>query len=195
MLISEIKDEKIYINKLNQRFEYPLTVLATKSLCNLCVINLSVLPCAGILEQSMGARNRVGIGLSYRPARLHRLAEMIPWIPRLLKSLKIPPVYGIWYMKRPRLLCCRLIRLKLRLDTKLLQPVGPPSLTFKESFFSLCSLPLQADIKKGWGKEPNKTTKNRKHLIAFLVCTVCTAKLGKKYWASMSCLEAAFNNN
>jgi hypothetical protein len=33
----------------------------------------------GILEQSMGARNRVGIGLSYRPARLHRLAEFIPW--------------------------------------------------------------------------------------------------------------------
>jgi hypothetical protein len=27
----------------------------------------------------MGARNRVGIGLSYRPARLHRLAEFIPW--------------------------------------------------------------------------------------------------------------------
>jgi hypothetical protein len=25
---------------------------------------------AGIFEQSMGARNRVGIGLSYRPARL-----------------------------------------------------------------------------------------------------------------------------
>jgi hypothetical protein len=35
-------------------------------------------PCTGILEQSMGARNRVGIGLSYRPARLHRLAELIP---------------------------------------------------------------------------------------------------------------------
>jgi hypothetical protein len=30
------------------------------------------------LEQSMGARNRVGIGLSTRPARLHRLAESIP---------------------------------------------------------------------------------------------------------------------
>jgi hypothetical protein len=28
----------------------------------------------------MGAKNRVGIGLSYRPARLHRLAELlIPW--------------------------------------------------------------------------------------------------------------------
>jgi hypothetical protein len=26
--------------------------------------------CAGIFKQSMGARNRVGIGLSYRPARL-----------------------------------------------------------------------------------------------------------------------------
>jgi hypothetical protein len=30
------------------------------------------------LEQSMGARNRVGIGLSYRPTRLHRLSESIP---------------------------------------------------------------------------------------------------------------------
>ncbi len=27
----------------------------------------------------MGARNRVGIGLSYRPTRLFRLAESIPW--------------------------------------------------------------------------------------------------------------------
>jgi hypothetical protein len=27
----------------------------------------------------MGARNRGGIGLLYRPARLHRLAEFIPW--------------------------------------------------------------------------------------------------------------------
>ncbi len=34
---------------------------------------------AGILKQSMGSRNRVGIELSYRPARLHRLAELIPW--------------------------------------------------------------------------------------------------------------------
>ncbi len=33
---------------------------------------------AGILKQSKGARNRVGIGLSYRPARPHRLAESIP---------------------------------------------------------------------------------------------------------------------
>ncbi len=27
----------------------------------------------------MGDRNRVGIGLSYRPAGIHRLAELIPW--------------------------------------------------------------------------------------------------------------------
>jgi hypothetical protein len=33
---------------------------------------------ARIFKQSMGARNRVGIGLPYRPARLHRLAEFIP---------------------------------------------------------------------------------------------------------------------
>jgi hypothetical protein len=30
----------------------------------------------------------VGIGLSYRPARLHRLAELIPW-NRFLSSLKV----------------------------------------------------------------------------------------------------------
>ncbi len=34
--------------------------------------------CAGVLKQSVGARNRIGTGLSYRPARLHRLAELIP---------------------------------------------------------------------------------------------------------------------
>jgi hypothetical protein len=33
---------------------------------------------AGIFKQSLGARNRVGIGLSYRPARLHSLAKLIP---------------------------------------------------------------------------------------------------------------------
>ncbi len=34
---------------------------------------------AGIFKQSLGARNRKGIGLSYRPARLRRLmAEFIP---------------------------------------------------------------------------------------------------------------------
>jgi hypothetical protein len=27
----------------------------------------------------MGARNRVGIGLSYRLARLHSLSELVPW--------------------------------------------------------------------------------------------------------------------
>jgi hypothetical protein len=52
--------------------------------------------CAGILEQSMGARNREGRRLSYRPARLHRLLEIssVESIPGLLKSLKIPPLAG-----------------------------------------------------------------------------------------------------
>ncbi len=35
-----------------------------------------------------GARNRVGIGLSYRSARLHSLAELVPW-NRFLDSLKV----------------------------------------------------------------------------------------------------------
>ncbi len=34
---------------------------------------------AGIFKKPMGARHRGGIGFSYRPARLHRLAEFIPW--------------------------------------------------------------------------------------------------------------------
>ncbi len=42
-------------------------------------------PSAGI--QYMGATNRVGIGLSERPARLHWLAESISW-NRFLGSLK-----------------------------------------------------------------------------------------------------------
>jgi hypothetical protein len=33
--------------------------------------------CAGILEQSLWAGNRVGIGLSHWPDRLYRLAELI----------------------------------------------------------------------------------------------------------------------
>jgi hypothetical protein len=36
----------------------------------------------------MSARNRVGIGLSYRPARLNSLAELVPWY-RFLGSLKV----------------------------------------------------------------------------------------------------------
>jgi hypothetical protein len=34
---------------------------------------------AGIFKKSMGARNRGGIGLSYRPVGLLRLREFIPW--------------------------------------------------------------------------------------------------------------------
>jgi hypothetical protein len=41
---------------------------------------------AGIFKKSMGARYRVGIGLSYRPAR--QLAELIPW-NRFLGSINV----------------------------------------------------------------------------------------------------------
>jgi hypothetical protein len=52
---------------------------------------------AGIFKQSMGTRNRVGIGLLYRLARLHRLAESIPR-NRFLGSLNV-------YKYRLRLHC------------------------------------------------------------------------------------------
>ncbi len=41
--------------------------------------------CAGIFKQSM---NRAGIGFSYRSARLHSLAALVPW-NRFLDSLKV----------------------------------------------------------------------------------------------------------
>ncbi len=47
-----------------------------------------MLKSAGILEQYMGARNRVGIGLMNRRARLYRLAESISW-NLFLGSLKV----------------------------------------------------------------------------------------------------------
>jgi hypothetical protein len=51
---------------------------------------LSQVYSAGIFKQSMKTRNRVGIGLWHRPARLHRLAvDSLESIPGLLKSLKI----------------------------------------------------------------------------------------------------------
>ncbi len=43
---------------------------------------------AGIFKHSMGVRNQVRIGLSYRPVRLHMLAELMPW-NRFLGSLKL----------------------------------------------------------------------------------------------------------
>ncbi len=52
-------------------------------ICNSVVIKLSYLGwdnyCAGILEQSIGVRNREGIRLSHRPARLYWLVKSIPW--------------------------------------------------------------------------------------------------------------------
>jgi hypothetical protein len=55
--------------------------------CSVFILQTST-ACAGILKQSMGARKRVGIGLSNRPARLHMLAKSIPW-KRFLYSLKV----------------------------------------------------------------------------------------------------------
>jgi hypothetical protein len=45
--------------------------------------------CAGICKKkSVWVRNRVGIGLSYQPARLHSLAELVPW-NRFWGSIKV----------------------------------------------------------------------------------------------------------
>jgi hypothetical protein len=61
---------------------YVLHLLGIKSL--LCFLKIR----AGILKQSMGARHRVGIGLSHRPVRLHSLMKIIPW-NRFLGSINV----------------------------------------------------------------------------------------------------------
>jgi hypothetical protein len=43
----------------------------------------------------MGSRNRGRIGLSYKPARLNRLAEFIPW-NRFLGFINVQK-YGLYY--------------------------------------------------------------------------------------------------
>jgi hypothetical protein len=52
---------------------------------------------AGIFKQSMGARNRGGMGLSYRPARLHRLAELFlgidSWAPKIRAQYSMKILY------------------------------------------------------------------------------------------------------
>jgi hypothetical protein len=61
-------------------------------LCRICCYQFKRwldLSNTGILVQSIKARNRVGIVLSYRPARLHRLAESIPWARFLDSPLKV----------------------------------------------------------------------------------------------------------
>ncbi len=88
---NEIPTEKISSTKQQQNNLTKWFVCTSKVDFSDTVIDIfgcRVLFCAEILEQFMGARNRVGIGLLYRPARLNRLAESIPW-NRFLDSLKV----------------------------------------------------------------------------------------------------------
>jgi hypothetical protein len=46
----------------------------------------------------MRSRTRVGIGLSYRPARLHRLAESIPGLLKSLRLFTYYPILTNWFL-------------------------------------------------------------------------------------------------
>jgi hypothetical protein len=87
------------IHKISiQLLFWPLCIRAVRSewvLCKLCILltysqNVRTRPSLSTwyFRTICGARNRVGIGLSYRPARLHRLSKSIPW-NRFLGSLKV----------------------------------------------------------------------------------------------------------
>jgi hypothetical protein len=49
----------------------------------------AIIICAGIFKQSMGARNRLGIGLSYRPASLQKAGGIASLESSLGLSLKV----------------------------------------------------------------------------------------------------------
>jgi hypothetical protein len=71
---------------------FPFMAVTTKTHQQLTEISFM----CWIFKQCMEARNRVGIGLSYRPARLHSLAELVPW-NRFLGSLKLKvKKFGLW---------------------------------------------------------------------------------------------------
>jgi hypothetical protein len=72
--------------QLEKEFRYKLATIGQKTSYQTSLIQSAAR--AGIFKQSMGARNQGGIGLSYRPARLHRLAKLIPW-NRFLGSINV----------------------------------------------------------------------------------------------------------
>jgi hypothetical protein len=63
---------------LNTELKVPATGFVSFCIVGICTTASSAPTSAGILEQSMGARNRVGIGLSYLLVRQNRLPEPIP---------------------------------------------------------------------------------------------------------------------
>jgi hypothetical protein len=82
-----VQDGFLYLivtkHKLTVRHTWPgswtqvRTGFRTQKMCVFCLPFPTVLE---FFKQSiMGVRNQVGIGLSYRPARLHRLPESIPY--------------------------------------------------------------------------------------------------------------------
>ncbi len=74
---------------------YNLAPIFTPAMYPNINIKIQSVPKLLMLEQSMGARNRVGIGLSYRPTRLPQAGvnDSLKLIPGLNKSFKKPPLY------------------------------------------------------------------------------------------------------
>jgi hypothetical protein len=72
------KDYEAWTKELYPRHKNPK--------CRLFWCLIEFIDCAGIFKQSMRVMNRVGIGLSHRPASLHSLGELTPW-NRFLDSL------------------------------------------------------------------------------------------------------------
>jgi hypothetical protein len=86
--VSRVEREKCDFCQSFSSIFWSLEELGDQCIFVFALLRMPSAPNAGIFKQSMEAWNRVGIELSYRPARLHRLPELIPW-NRFLGSLKV----------------------------------------------------------------------------------------------------------
>jgi hypothetical protein len=100
----------------------------------------------------MEAKNRGGIWLSYRPARLHRLKEFIPWLHKRLKIRALTTFVG-WSGSYVRLYGMRCVTVTFTCQGfhKLRRSCGDKIYILKEIDKKICrewDLPTQAIFTK-----------------------------------------------
>jgi hypothetical protein len=95
----------------------------------------------GIFKESKGARNCGGRGLSYQPARLHRLAESIPW-NRFLGSIKVFKISPLFVLLRQFVFFASI------------SPISGISRVRSASIFRICGINrIRFDLYKLWNKQ------------------------------------------
>ncbi len=95
----------------------------------------------------MGVRNRGGIGLSYRPARIHRQAEFIPWkslffVPHALSLLSLHHALSLFFLPHALSLLSLPHALSLLPLPHALSLLSLPLLCLSSFYLMLCIYPI-----------------------------------------------------